>query len=53
MVHADVRPFAPFDERNPLLGLVSFEAMHLLCIGIAFLGLLGLIVRYHVECNVS
>jgi hypothetical protein len=53
MIHADVRPFAPFDERNPLLGLVSFEAAHLLCIGIAFLGFLGLIVRYHVECSAS
>jgi hypothetical protein len=49
MIHADVRPFAPFDEGNPLLGLVSFEAMHLLCVGISVLGLIGFYVRYQVE----
>jgi hypothetical protein len=49
MIHADVRPFAPFDERNPLLGLVPFGAMHLLCVGVGVLGLLGLVVRYQVE----
>ena len=46
---ADVHPFAPFDDGNPLLGLVSFEAMHLLCVGVGMLGLMGFYVRYQVE----
>jgi hypothetical protein len=49
MIHADVRPFAPFGEGNPLQGLVSFGAMHLLCVGTGLLGLLGLAVVYAVE----
>jgi hypothetical protein len=49
MIHGDVRPFAPFAECNPLQGLVPFGAMHLLCVGTALLGLLGLAVVYVVE----
>jgi hypothetical protein len=49
MIHADVRPFVPFSEGNPLQGLVSFGAMHLLCVGTGLLGLLGLAVVYAVE----
>ncbi|HZY91007.1 MAG TPA: DUF4184 family protein, partial [Gemmataceae bacterium] len=49
MIHADVRPFVPFSAGNPLQGLVSFEAMHLLCVGTGLLGLLGLAVVYLVE----
>ena len=49
MIHTDVRPFAPFSDANPMQGLVSFAAMHLLCAGVGLLGLLGLGVVYLVE----
>lgn len=49
MVHADVEPLAPFAAGNPLLGLISFAGLHLLCVGIGVLGCLGLVVRYSVE----
>jgi hypothetical protein len=49
MIHPDVRPFVPFGEANPLQGVVSFGAMHLLCVGTGLLGLLGLAVVYAVE----
>lgn len=51
MIHADVLPFAPFSEDNPMLSVMSFGAMHLLCVGIGVLGLVGLTVRYHVEAG--
>jgi hypothetical protein len=49
MIHVDVQPFAPFAQGNPLLGMVSFPAMHLVCVGTGILGLLGLVVVYVVE----
>lgn len=49
MIHADVRPFAPFSDANPMQGLVSFAAMHFLCAGVGLLGLLGLSVVYLLE----
>ena len=49
IMHRDVRPFAPWADTNPLLGLVGLGALHLGC---AVLGLIGLIVtaaRVHRE----
>lgn len=34
---------------DPMLGLVSFGMMHLVCIGMGILGLLGLLVAYLVQ----
>jgi len=47
--HADVHPFAPFADENPLLGLVSFPGIHLVCIGTGILGLLGFAIVYYVH----
>jgi len=38
IMHSDARPFAPFSEANPLLGLVSLTTLHL---GLVLLGCVG------------
>lgn len=47
--HADVHPFAPFDDRNPLLGLATLGGLTLICIGVGILGMLGMVVAYLAE----
>jgi hypothetical protein len=32
IMHADIRPFRPFSQANPLYGLVSVEILYLFCI---------------------
>jgi membrane-bound metal-dependent hydrolase YbcI (DUF457 family) len=39
MMHADMKPFAPFTDANPLLGLIPLAALYGACIASAFLGL--------------
>jgi hypothetical protein len=31
-MHADIRPFRPFTDANPLYGLVSVRVLYLFCI---------------------
>ena len=38
IMHADMNPLLPFKHGNPLLGLISVDHLHLLCV---FLGVLG------------
>jgi hypothetical protein len=38
IMHADIRPFRPFSNANPLYGLVSVRSLYLFCIGTALLG---------------
>jgi hypothetical protein len=38
LVHADVRPFAPFSAANGLFGMVSWEAMEWFCLACGTLG---------------
>ena len=44
LMHADIRPFAPFSQANPLYQLVSLSTLHLGCVlaGAGGLLLLGL-----------
>jgi hypothetical protein len=44
LMHADIRPFAPFSQANPLYQLVSLSTLHLGCVlaGVGGLLLLGL-----------
>jgi len=49
MIHSDVLPFAPFSDRNPQLNVMSFDAMHILCVGVGLLGIVGWMVVYAVE----
>lgn len=45
VMHADMRPFAPFNDSNALLGLVSLSALHWICIGAGVAGMLVIAVR--------
>lgn len=38
VMHHDIRPLAPFSEANPLLAVLSVDSLHLLCVGLAVLG---------------
>jgi hypothetical protein len=46
IMHADMQPYAPFSNSNGLLGMISFENLHLLCVVLGLVGLAGLVVRY-------
>ncbi|MDO3388500.1 hypothetical protein QWI17_21820 [Gilvimarinus sp. SDUM040013] len=39
IMHADVQPWFPFRMGNPLLGLLSYDAIHWFCLGTALLGI--------------
>jgi hypothetical protein len=49
VMHADMRPLAPFAETNAMLGAMSAGALHLLCVAGGVLGaaalLLGFVLR--------
>jgi membrane-bound metal-dependent hydrolase YbcI (DUF457 family) len=32
IMHADIRPFRPFTQANPLYGLVSVQVLYLFCV---------------------
>ncbi|MDC3332955.1 zinc dependent phospholipase C family protein [bacterium] len=38
IMHADVQPFYPVSKNNPLLGLISVEALHKVCLYSALVG---------------
>lgn len=46
IMHVDLEPFYPFTAHNGLLGLISVEALHKLCL---YSGLLGAAVYYGVR----
>jgi hypothetical protein len=41
LMHRDVRPFLPWSDANPFLGLMSVGELHLLCLAAAALGAVG------------
>jgi len=43
VMHADLRPLAPFAETSALLGIVSVGTLHLLCV---FGGVLGALLLF-------
>lgn len=45
VMHADITPFAPFSDANPLLMAVSLNALHLSCLGAGAIGLFALAIR--------
>jgi membrane-bound metal-dependent hydrolase YbcI (DUF457 family) len=45
VMHADIRPFAPFSDTNPLLGIVSLRALHLFCLIAGAVGLVVVLAR--------
>jgi hypothetical protein len=46
VMHADITPWAPFSQANPLYRIVSLEALHGFCVGAGVLGLVVLGVRH-------
>jgi membrane-bound metal-dependent hydrolase YbcI (DUF457 family) len=38
VMHADMRPLAPWSDENPFLHLVSLSTLHWLCVGAAVVG---------------
>ena len=49
IMHRDIRPFAPWTEKNPLLQLVDLEALHLGCVFLGIVGFLFMTIRLHRE----
>lgn len=45
IMHADSRPFAPWSQANPLLGLVSVETLHSACLVAGLIGALVFLGR--------
>lgn len=40
IMHADIRPLAPFSQANPLFRVLSLDALHQLCLGAGIVGLI-------------
>ena len=40
-MHPDVRPFMPWTDYNPFLGLIGLAPLHLACVASAILGGIG------------
>ena len=45
IMHADIQPLAPFSPANPLRGAIPIGQLHLLCLGMAAAGLIGVALR--------
>jgi hypothetical protein len=45
VMHADMRPLAPFSQANPLLRVISLDALHTSCVVAGILGLAVFAVR--------
>jgi len=45
-MHADMNPFAPFSDRNPLLGAVFLITLHGFCLLAGLAGAIVIGVRY-------
>ncbi len=45
IMHADIRPFRPFTDANPLYGLVSLRVLYLFCIITGLVGAALLLAR--------
>jgi membrane-bound metal-dependent hydrolase YbcI (DUF457 family) len=45
IMHADVRPFAPWSADNPFFRLVSLSALHLGCVGAGAIGVAVILLR--------
>jgi membrane-bound metal-dependent hydrolase YbcI (DUF457 family) len=49
IMHVDIRPFSPVSNENALLGVMSLEALHWLCLVLGAVGLVGAVVRQRVR----
>lgn len=47
LMHGDIQPFAPFSEANPLLGIVSLDALHGSCVISGIAGIIIVVFRWN------
>ena len=45
IMHEDMRPLAPFSDRNPLLDIIPLDALHWFCLAAGAAGLVILVAR--------
>jgi len=53
IMHADLRPFAPLSEANPMLHIIPVYLLHLLCIASGIVGAVALWVMYILRSRLS
>lgn len=53
MMHLDMHPWAPFSQRNPLLGTLSVVELYLFCVAAGVAGAGALAARYHLLVRAS
>ena len=53
IMHSDLVPFYPFSQSNPLLGVLSFDSLHLMCVILGILGSLGVMIMAAFKKNIS
>jgi membrane-bound metal-dependent hydrolase YbcI (DUF457 family) len=53
IMHRDIRPFAPWTEKNPLLQLIDLEALHLGCVFLGIIGFLFMTIRLYREASAN
>jgi membrane-bound metal-dependent hydrolase YbcI (DUF457 family) len=41
VMHGDIEPLSPFDSANALLGAISLDTLHIACLALGVIGLLG------------
>jgi hypothetical protein len=46
IMHGDIKPFAPFTDANPLVGLVGWDPLHLICVALGVAGGLWLLGQF-------
>jgi hypothetical protein len=49
IMHADIRPLAPFSSSNAFLHRVSLDTLHFACLGLGALGTLVVLLRSRLE----
>ncbi len=44
IMHADMRPWWPFAQSNDLLGMLALGPLHLLCLALGIIGIIGILI---------
>jgi hypothetical protein len=45
IMHSDMNPWWPFAQGNQLLGIIDIDQLHLLCLALGLVGVLGVAIR--------
>ena len=53
IMHVDVQPFAPFSGARPWLGIVSIDALHLICVTAGVIGIAVLLLLRWIQLRGS